>query len=121
MDTRPTISTHLHTPFPHTTRFRAANMARIVQIETIADLDTVDRDIDMFEAERALTARDELRRAKEGIDKLPAKCREAVLLQKVEGLTDREAAERLGVSRSEERRGGKEWVRTCRSRWSASH
>src|SRR3546814_4376633 len=83
-----------------------AKRARIVQIETIADLDTVDRDIDMFEAERALTARDELRRAKEGIDKLPAKCREAVLLQKVEGLTDREAAGRLGVSGEAVRRPG---------------
>src|SRR3546814_18368640 len=73
-----------------------AKRARIVQIETIADLDTVDRDIDLFEAERALTARDELRRAKEGIDKLPAKGRQAGLLQKVS---------------QEERRVGKRGVR----------
>lgn len=75
-----------------------AKRARIVPIETIADLDTVDRDIDSLAPERALTARDELRRAKEGIDKLPPKCREIVILQKVDGLTDREAAEALGVS-----------------------
>lgn len=75
-----------------------AKRARIVPIETIADLDTVHNDIDMFEAWRALAARDELRRAKEGIDKLPPKCREVILLQKVEGLTDRQAAESLGVS-----------------------
>ncbi|MBY8828850.1 RNA polymerase sigma factor [Hephaestia mangrovi] len=75
-----------------------AKRARIIPIETIADLDTVPRDIDTFEAERALTARDELRRAKEGIDKLPVKCREVVILHKVDGLTDREAAEVLGVS-----------------------
>lgn len=75
-----------------------AKRARIVPIETIADLDSVHGDIDMFETERALTARDELRRAKEGIDKLPPKCREVILLQKVEGLTDRQAAESLGVS-----------------------
>jgi RNA polymerase sigma-70 factor (ECF subfamily) len=77
-----------------------AKRARIVSIEAIADLDSVNRDIDfaMFEAERTLTARDELRRAKEGIDKLPPKCREIILLQKVDGLTDREAAESLGVS-----------------------
>jgi DNA-directed RNA polymerase specialized sigma24 family protein len=48
--------------------------------------------------QRSLTARDELRRTKEGIDKLPPKCREVILLQKVDGLTDREAAESLGVS-----------------------
>src|SRR3546814_13631032 len=29
--------------------------------------------------------------------------------------------EALGVRRSEERRVGKEWVRTCRSRWSPYH
>ena len=75
-----------------------AKRARIVPIETIADLDDAHRDIDMFEAERVLTARDELRHAKAGIDKLPVKCREVILLQKVEGLTDREAAERLGVT-----------------------
>jgi RNA polymerase sigma-70 factor (ECF subfamily) len=75
-----------------------AKRARIVRIEAIADLDAVNHDIDTFQAERALTARDELRRAKEGIDKLPPKCREVILLQKVEGLTDREAAETLGVS-----------------------
>jgi RNA polymerase sigma-70 factor (ECF subfamily) len=77
-----------------------AKRARIVPIEAIADLDSINQDIDfaMFEAERTLTARDELRRAKEGIDKLPAKCREVILLQKVDGLTDREAAESLGVS-----------------------
>jgi RNA polymerase sigma factor (sigma-70 family) len=76
-----------------------AKRARIVPIEAIADLDSVHGDMDfgMFEAERTLSARDELRRTKEGIDKLPAKCREVILLQKVDGMTDREAAEHLGV------------------------
>ena len=45
-----------------------------------------------------ISRRDALRRAKEGIDTLPPKCREIVILQKVDGLTDREAAETLGVS-----------------------
>lgn len=75
-----------------------AKRARIVPIEAIADIDAVNWDVDIFEAERALTARDELRHAKEGIDKLPPKCREVILLQKVDGMTDREAAASLGVS-----------------------
>ena len=75
-----------------------ARRARIVPIDTMADLDAVPREVDMFETERGLSARDELRRAKEGIDKLPPKCREIVILHKVDGLTDREAAETLGVS-----------------------
>lgn len=76
-----------------------AKRARIVPIEAIADLDSLHSgmDFDMFEAERTLGARAELRRTKEGIDKLPAKCREVILLQKVDGMTDREAAQHLGV------------------------
>lgn len=75
-----------------------AKRARIVSIDTVADLDALPREVDMLAAERALSARDELRRAKEGIDKLPPKCREVIILHKVDGLTDREAAETLGVS-----------------------
>jgi RNA polymerase sigma factor (sigma-70 family) len=75
-----------------------AKRARVVPIETIADIDAMHRNIDIFDAEQALSARDELRHAKEGIDKLPPKCREIILLQKVDGLTDREAAAALGVS-----------------------
>lgn len=52
----------------------------------------------MFEAGRALTARDELRHAKAGIDKLPPRCREVVRLRKLEGLSTQEAADALGVS-----------------------
>jgi RNA polymerase sigma factor (sigma-70 family) len=75
-----------------------AKRARIVPIDAVADLDALHHDIDLFEAERALSARDELRHVKEGIDKLPPKCREVILLQKVDGMTDREAAASLGVS-----------------------
>lgn len=74
-----------------------AKRARIVSFETVADLESVDFDVDPFEAERALGARDELRRAQAGIDALPPRCREVVRLRKVEGLTTRETAERLGV------------------------
>src|SRR3546814_14580491 len=58
-----------------------AQRARIVQIETIAELDTVARAINMFEAARALTARDALRPAKEATDQPPAQGRRADLLQ----------------------------------------
>jgi RNA polymerase sigma-70 factor (ECF subfamily) len=75
-----------------------ARRGRVVSIEAIAEIDDLRGDIDIFQAERILSARDELRHAKEGIDKLPPRCREVILLQKVNGLTDREAAALLGVS-----------------------
>jgi len=75
-----------------------AKRARIVSFETIVDLDTVGRAPDIFESERALTARDELRHAKAGIDKLPPRCREVIRLRKLDGLSTQEAAEALGVT-----------------------
>lgn len=72
--------------------------AKVVSFEQVADLDGA-LDIDPEATERALTARDELRRAMEGLEQLPPRCREVVRLRKVEGLDIRETAARLGVGR----------------------
>ena len=39
----------------------------------------------------------ELRRVQAGLNNLPERCREAVMLRKIEGLSTREAAVRMGV------------------------
>lgn len=75
----------------------SAKRARIVSFELVADLETVDRHIDLFAAERQLSAREELRRAQEGLERLSPRCREIVRLRKFEGLSTLETAERLGV------------------------
>jgi len=75
-----------------------AKRGQIVSIELVADLETIERDTDMFETERQLTARDELRRALEGLNQLPPRCREVVRLRRVEGYSTKEAAQKLGVS-----------------------
>jgi RNA polymerase sigma-70 factor (ECF subfamily) len=53
--------------------------------------------MDVMTPDRHLTARDELRRVQAGLDRLPPRCREVVRLRKIEGLSTRETAERLGV------------------------
>lgn len=75
-----------------------AKRERIVSFDVVADLDDIGRDVDMFATERHLRARDDLRRTQLGLDALPTRCREVVLLRKVEGLSTKEAADRLGVS-----------------------
>lgn len=75
----------------------SAVRARIVSFELVSDLENVDRAIDIFDADRLMDARDQLRRAHAGLNALPPRCREVVRLRKVEGLSTREAAERLGV------------------------
>jgi RNA polymerase sigma factor (sigma-70 family) len=74
-----------------------ARRAQIVSFDLVADLGSLDLDADLGATERHLGARDELRRAQAGLEQLPARCREVVRLRKIEGLTTREAAERLGV------------------------
>lgn len=74
-----------------------AKRAQIVSFDLVADLESVTGNIDMFETDRHLTARDELRRAQAGLDQLPPRCREVVRLRKVEGLSTREVADRLGI------------------------
>lgn len=75
-----------------------ARRAKIVSFEQIADIDTMDHDIDLTGQDRRMTARDELRRAMQGLEQLPPRCREVVRLRKVEGLSIRETADRMGVS-----------------------
>jgi RNA polymerase sigma-70 factor (ECF subfamily) len=75
-----------------------ARRAKIVSFEQIVDIDTIDRSLDVGAQDRHMTARDELRRAMLGLEQLPPRCREVVRLRKVEGLSIRETAERMGVS-----------------------
>jgi RNA polymerase sigma-70 factor (ECF subfamily) len=75
-----------------------AKRGNIVSFELVADMSTLDVEFDRFQAERHLTARDELRRAQEGLDRLPPRCRQVVWLRKVQGLSTRETAEELGIS-----------------------
>ena len=74
-----------------------AKQARIVSFEMVADLEAIEIAPDMLATDRHLTARDELRRAQAGLARLPQRCREVVRLRKVEGLSTREVAERMGI------------------------
>ena len=74
-----------------------ARRAKIVSFEQFADIDTIG-DVDISAQDRQMTSRDELRRAMQGLDQLPPRCREVVCLRKVEGLSIRETADQMGVS-----------------------
>ncbi len=71
---------------------------QIVPIEAVADFDVLGAVTDTPSPERAAIARDELRRLQAALDRLPPRCREAFVLQQVEGLTRQEIADRMGVS-----------------------
>lgn len=74
-----------------------AKRAQVVSIDYVADLEALTVAADVRTPDRHVAARDELRRASVGLERLPPRCREVVMLRKIEGLSTKEAAARLGV------------------------
>ena len=70
----------------------------IVPIEAMADLEGLNTVDDAPGADRTVIARDTLRRLQIALDKLPPRCREVVMLRRVEGLSRQEIATRMGIS-----------------------
>ncbi len=88
-------------PFLFTTaRNHLINRARrgqVISFESVAMLETAAAP-DTVTPERTLTAREELLRVQAALERLPPRCREVVVLRKIEGLSQRQIAERLGLS-----------------------
>jgi RNA polymerase sigma-70 factor (ECF subfamily) len=70
---------------------------QIVPIAAVGDLDEFDAAIDAPGPERSVIARDMLRRLQAALDRLPPRCREVVVLRRIEGLSRPEIAERMGI------------------------
>ncbi|HEV2561663.1 MAG TPA: RNA polymerase sigma factor [Rhizomicrobium sp.] len=70
----------------------------IVPIEIVADLETLGLATDTPGPDRNVMARDELRRLQAALERLSPRCREAVALNKIDGLSGRQIAARMGVS-----------------------
>jgi len=71
---------------------------QIVPIDAVSDLDALNIAVDQPGPDRQVIARDQLRKVQSALDRLPPRCREAVWLKKVEGLTLREIASRMAIS-----------------------
>ncbi len=71
---------------------------RIVSIETAADLDEFGVAADVPGPDQIALARDELRHLQAALDRLPERCREAIVLRRIQGLSRTEIAARMGVS-----------------------
>ncbi|HUJ03951.1 MAG TPA: sigma-70 family RNA polymerase sigma factor, partial [Rhizomicrobium sp.] len=73
---------------------------QIVPIDAVSDLDALAIAADVPGPDRAAIARDELRRLQAALDELPPRCREIVVLARIEGFSGREIAARMGISDS---------------------
>jgi RNA polymerase sigma factor (sigma-70 family) len=72
--------------------------SRIVSIEAIGDLGASNVMVDEVSPERRVDARQELKRLTWALNLLPPKCREVVWLRRVDELSQKEVAQRLGIS-----------------------
>lgn len=72
--------------------------ARVVPIEAVADVERLRLLSDEHTPERHASASEDLRRLRALIARLPDKCREAFVLRRIDGLSQREIAQRMGVS-----------------------
>lgn len=79
---------------------RHLRRARIVRIDNIGDLAQLDAAIDQPSPECQASDRQQLRRAIQLIEEMPAKRRQAFTLRKFDNLSQREIAQRMGISES---------------------
>lgn len=71
---------------------------RVVSIEPVGDLEALNVLIDEVSPDRRLDAHQILHRLAAAFDSLPPRCREVVWLRRVEELSQKEVAARLGIS-----------------------
>ena len=72
--------------------------AQVVPFEAVSDIEALNIAIDTPGPDRSMLARDELRRVQAALDHLPPRCREVVVLRRIEGLSRKEIATRMGVA-----------------------
>src|SRR3546814_6618865 len=72
--------------------------ARVVSIESVTEIENTGIAMDEPTPERVVAARRELERVQRLIEELPDRCRRIFELRKVDGLSQREVAEQLGVT-----------------------
>ncbi len=71
---------------------------RVVSIDAMGDLEALNVLVDEVSPERRTSARQDLKRLAEAFDRLPDRCREVVWLRRVEELSQKEVAARMGIS-----------------------
>ncbi len=71
--------------------------SRVVSIDTVQEVDGVEALVDELSPERHLSARQELGRLAQAFDLLSDKTRDVIWFRRVEGLSQRETADRMGL------------------------
>jgi RNA polymerase sigma factor (sigma-70 family) len=70
----------------------------VVSFDCVGDFDGLEGMDDQPDVEEAAAARLEIRLLMSAIEELPPRCREVVILRKIEGLSQREVARKMGIT-----------------------
>jgi RNA polymerase sigma factor (sigma-70 family) len=70
----------------------------VVSLESMTDFEWLNVSDDKPSSEAYVAARQELRLLQTALDELPPRCRQVVLMRKVEGLSQKEVAKRMGIT-----------------------
>jgi RNA polymerase sigma factor (sigma-70 family) len=71
---------------------------RVVPIEVVGDIEALHVLVDDVSTEQRVSAREELNRLAQALDRLPRKCRQVVWMRRVEELSHKEIARKLGIA-----------------------
>ncbi len=71
--------------------------SRVVSIDTVQEVDNIEALVDELSPERHLSSRQELGRLAQAFDALSDKTRDVIWYRRVEGLSQRETADRMGL------------------------
>jgi RNA polymerase sigma factor (sigma-70 family) len=71
--------------------------SRVVSIDSVQEIDGIEALADELSPERHLSARQDLGRLAQAFDLLSDKCRDVIWFRRVEGLSQRETADRMGL------------------------
>lgn len=71
---------------------------QVVPIEAVADLEALETTSDTPWPDQVAEARDELRHLQAALDRLPPQARQVVVLARIEGLSRKEIADRMGIA-----------------------
>lgn len=84
----------------HSVLMTQARRSKVVSFELVGDIEQLAAIADAPSPEHQIADRDELRRLGEAIASLPGRLGEVFILRRVEGLSQRDAASKLGLSES---------------------
>ncbi|WP_427789068.1 RNA polymerase sigma factor [Brevundimonas diminuta] len=84
----------------HSLVIRDARRARIVPFEPIDKMERLDAARDPFSPERIAIGREDMRRMAAAIQTMPARVRDAFVMRRVEGYSQREIAKRMAITES---------------------